>query len=169
MRVVYIIYNILSTILGFGALGYVCVDIYLERKRAHASQIVRRPAPIRPPVVEKPVEIMPEPVAEIDEETADALISDALAMSAVSYERGARIGYRGIVNLGVIDGVFERDETVSVATLKEKGLLSPKVKRVKILADGVLHKPLTVKADAFSVQAVKMIELTGGKVVILRD
>jgi ribosomal protein L18E len=44
-----------------------------------------------------------------------------------------------------------------------------KVKRIKILADGVLTKPLTIKAENYSVQAIKMIELTGGTVIILID
>ena len=41
--------------------------------------------------------------------------------------------------------------------------------RVKILADGILNKPLTIKAESYSVQAIKMIELTGGTVIILID
>lgn len=169
MRIVYIIYAIASAIFGFGTLSYVCIDIYLEKKRRNAPQIEPKPAPIEPPIVEQPVEIMPEPVEEIDVETADALISDALAMSAVSYEHGAKTGYRGIVNIGNIDEAFCPNDIVTIHTLKEKGLLTQNVKRVKILANGVLHKPLTVKAESFSVQAVKMIELTGGTVVILKD
>ena len=38
-------------------------------------------------------------------------------------------------------------------------------KEREILADGTLDKPLTVVADAFSVQAIKMITLTGGHAV----
>jgi ribosomal protein L15 len=38
---------------------------------------------------------------------------------------------------------------------------------VKILADGTLEKALTIKADSFSIQAIKMIELTGGTPIVL--
>jgi ribosomal protein L15 len=44
-----------------------------------------------------------------------------------------------------------------------------KVGRMKVLADGELNKPLIVKAEDYSVQAIKMIELTGGTVIILKD
>ena len=37
------------------------------------------------------------------------------------------------------------------------------------MASGKLDKSLTVEADAFSVQAIKMITLTGGHAVRLKD
>jgi ribosomal protein L15 len=52
--------------------------------------------------------------------------------------------------------------------LKAKKLVPAKTRRLKILAHGILSKPLTVKANSYSVQAIKMIELTGGTVVIRR-
>ena len=97
------------------------------------------------------------------------MITDEVAMKTVRYEGGAGIGKMGIVNIGDINKVFAADDTVTIAELKTKGLLSRKFGRVKILADGVLDKPLTVKAESFSMQAIKMIELTGGTVIILRE
>ena len=58
---------------------------------------------------------------------------------------------------------------ITLAVLKEKGLVSKKVGKMKVLADGILNKPLTVKSESYSIQAIKMIELTGGKVIILKD
>ena len=52
--------------------------------------------------------------------------------------------------------------------LKEKKLIPAKTMRIKILADGHLKKPLTIKANYYSIQAIKMIELTGGKVIVLK-
>lgn len=172
MKVFYFIYAILSAVIAIGVLADVSVEVVLEQKRKRADRLAAEAVPSAdsaPAPTPRPVETMPEPVREIDVESADRLISDALAMSAVSYEKGAGKGLRGIVNIGRIDAAFEAGETVSADTLKAKGLLSPQVKRVKILADGILRKPLTVKAEAFSVQAVKMIELTGGTVVLLQD
>ena len=97
------------------------------------------------------------------------MISDELAMNTVTYESPAGHGKQGIVNIGAIDKAFDADETVTLAELKAKGLVAKGYGRVKILADGELNKPLTVKAESYSVQAIKMIELTGGKVVILKD
>ena len=51
-----------------------------------------------------------------------------------------------------------------VEALKSKRLVSPKIARVKVLARGIMYKRLTVKASKFSLQAVKMITLAGGKV-----
>lgn len=171
MKSFYFFYAIVSAVIAIGVIIYVCVDIILEKKRHSTNALgekIEQIAIVVPDHLPEPIEIMPEPVQEIDEEMADILISDQLAMSAVSYERGAGRGFRDIVNIGSIDGVFERNDIVTIDRLKEKGLISAKAKRVKILADGILHKPLTVKAEAFSVQAVKMIELTGGTVVILQ-
>ena len=67
-----------------------------------------------------------------------------------------------------IRALVEPGDEVTLAAIKEKKLLPKKVQRIKILADGVLSKPLTVKAESFSIQAIKMIELTGGKVIILK-
>ena len=41
--------------------------------------------------------------------------------------------------------------------------------RIEIPAVGTLDKPLTVKADAFSLGAVKMITLTGGQAIELKE
>jgi large subunit ribosomal protein L15 len=90
-------------------------------------------------------------------------------MELADYEEGGNDGKQGIINIGAISAVFEPDAVVTIAALKELGLINKKVQRIKILADGILDKPLTVKAEAYSVQAIKMIELTGGKVIILRS
>ena len=55
--------------------------------------------------------------------------------------------------------------TQALETMIEKGLVSKKTTSVKILARGKLDKPLTVIADVYSIQAVKMILLTGGRVI----
>ena len=97
------------------------------------------------------------------------MISDELAMSSVRYESPAGHGQRGIINIGVLDQNFEANDVITLSLLKERGLMSKRCGRVKILAHGTLNKPLTIKAESYSIQAIKMIELTGGKVVILKD
>ena len=72
----------------------------------------------------------------------------------------------GIVNIDMLSRTFKDGETVTLEEIKKrvKGF-DKKVTYLKVLARGVLDKKLTVKADAFSLQAAKMILLTGGKVI----
>ena len=75
----------------------------------------------------------------------------------------------GIVNTKVISDAYLAGETVDLASLRARGLIPSDVGRIKILAVGTLDKPLTVKADAFSLQAVKMITLTVGQAIELKE
>ena len=113
---------------------------------------------------------LPEIVEHIDAEEADHMISDDLALAFVVEETEGHktIGLKGHVNLGDIDKVFKAGQVVTLEKLKAKQLVNKKVKRLKVLADGVLNKPLIVRAHGFSIQAIKMIELTGGKVIKLK-
>lgn len=72
----------------------------------------------------------------------------------------------GIVNIDALSQAFADGETVTLEEVKKrvKGF-DKKVTYLKVLARGVLDKKLMVKADAFSLQAAKMILLTGGQVL----
>lgn len=59
--------------------------------------------------------------------------------------------------------VFSDGDRVTLATLKEKGLINPKDTKVKLLK-GELKKKLTVKLPA-SASAKEVIEKAGGKVL----
>ena len=72
---------------------------------------------------------------------------------------------RGIVNIDTLSAHFNSGDEVTLAQLIQKGLVQKNVGRLKVLARGTLDKPLTVCADDFSIAAVKMIVLTGGKAV----
>lgn len=77
-------------------------------------------------------------------------------------------GKRGIVNIDSLSRAFAPNDVVNLETLRKKKIVSPKVSSVKVLARGVLDKPLIVEANDFSMDAVKMILLTGGKVRRIR-
>ena len=100
-----------------------------------------------------------------DAQIADQLISDeeAVAQIEISTEGAKRSGKMGEVNLDLICENFEDGDVVDVDALKSAHLVSSKVGRIKVLARGVMNKKLTVKASKFSLQAVKMITLAGGK------
>ena len=177
MSLFVIIFMIIATIFALASLVYVTVDIILEilarKKEPEEEEPEPEVVPVIVPVVvpepEPEPEVMPEIVEHIDAEEADEMISDDLAMKTVRYESPAGHGKQGIINIGALDHIFEAGDVITLEELKRRGLVSRSFGRIKILADGVLNKPLTIKAESYSIQAIKMIELTGGTVIILKD
>ena len=70
------------------------------------------------------------------------------------------------VNLGTLNK-FEDGAVVDIAALTEKGIVKNSFDSVKILSNGTLTKKLTVKANAFSKDAVAKIEAAGGKTEVI--
>ena len=97
---------------------------------------------------------------------ADALFSDDVAKMAIKHiSRERTSNKKTYINLDTICENFEDGATVSLPALKEKKLVGADIGRIKILARGRMNKQLTIEADDFSVQAIKMIVLTGGEAV----
>jgi len=108
-------------------------------------------------------------VHEVSVEEVDQLMSDKTAEHALEEsDKLGGTGKLGIINIGVLHDTFEDGDTVNLEVLKEKDMIADSTGRLKVLASGSLDKALTVEADAFSVQAIKMITLTGGHAVKLR-
>ncbi|MDD4859279.1 MAG: 50S ribosomal protein L15 [Dehalococcoidales bacterium] len=59
--------------------------------------------------------------------------------------------------------VFDADTEVTAEKLVAAGLIKSTKQPIKILADGELTRPLTVKAEKFSASAKAKIEAAGGK------
>ena len=93
----------------------------------------------------------------------DAVEDDGGEVRAADGEKKG--GKKDIINIDTLSDNFAAGEEVTLATLKEKGLISKNVSEIKVLARGTLNKPLKVTADDFSADAVKMIVLTGGKAI----
>lgn len=74
-------------------------------------------------------------------------------------------GRRAIINIDTLAQNFAAEDVVTLDALKEKKLVPSGAGSLKVLARGLLDKPLTVEADDFSIDAVKMILLTGGRPV----
>jgi len=70
-----------------------------------------------------------------------------------------------IVNLGEIEKRFEAGETVSLASLHEKGLVKG-VEPIKILAMGDFSKKLKFEVAAVSASAKEKIEKAGGEIAL---
>ena len=71
-----------------------------------------------------------------------------------------------IINLSDLNK-FENGATVTPEILKEMGILKKQLDGVKVLGYGKLDKKLTVKAQKFSISAVKAIEELGGKAEVM--
>ncbi|MCM1130514.1 MAG: uL15 family ribosomal protein [Anaeroplasma bactoclasticum] len=98
---------------------------------------------------------------------AKQLITDDSAMEYVQVEENSSektYNKKEIINIDVLSKNFNSDDLVNLETLKEKKLISAKVDYIKVLARGVLDKPLIIEAQDYSIDAIKMIVLTGGEV-----
>ena len=72
-------------------------------------------------------------------------------------------GCKAVINIDTLSQNFETGDVVTLKALKEKKLVPSVCGSLKILARGTLDKALTVEANSFSIDAVKMILLTGGR------
>lgn len=98
-----------------------------------------------------------------DEEAAEFIEVKKTETVAVTNARNVGRGQRAIVNIDTLSQNFEKGDLITLEILKEKKLVPSRAGTLKILARGMLDKPLTVEADDYSIDAVKMILLTGGK------
>ncbi len=120
------------------------------------------------PAMEENADVKRENISPdaVDISTANALITDALAEALVMaedrviYTDGSR---HGVINVDTLSAAFAPGETVDINRLKKKRLIGQDVGYLKVLARGSIDKPLTVYADDFSLGAIKMIALTGGR------
>jgi len=101
--------------------------------------------------------------SNVSAEEAKELVSDIAATVLVFGKKSLKSGRKTAVNIDTLSERFEADEVVDLDSLKAKGIIGNNVKQVKILARGILDKPLTVIADDYSADAIKMIILTGGE------
>ncbi len=105
-------------------------------------------------------------VLSVNAERADELISDSLARTLIRKNplffktRGTR---RAIVNVDTISEAYESGSIVDINSLKSKGIIGENVYYIKVLGRGTVDKPLKIYANSFSLNAIKMIALTGGE------
>ena len=168
-----------------GALSVVVLSLTHAHSKSEAVETVEEEIPVEeddkiateaplfiPLGEEIPEEEIPEAIETLDEVSADVvdeLMEDKLAETLLEEtEEWGGTGKMGVINIGVISPVYQANDVVTLADLREKGLVSANIGRLKVLASGTLDKPLTIKAEAFSFQAIKMITLTGGHAVHLK-
>ena len=133
-----------------------------EIPEAPVATIVEEPV-VEEPIVEEEPEVAP---VFTDAEKADELMTDEEAEDHIEIIEEApgreRKGKFHAINLDTICDHFEDGEKVTLDDLKAKKLAPQSCGRLKVLARGTMNKKLTIEADSFSLQAVKMITLAGG-------
>ena len=104
-------------------------------------------------------------------EEVNRLLSDADAdrLTAAVYRKGEDRGVpQARVYLDDLSDAFADDSYVNLAILKEAHLVREDATSLVIYARGTLRKSLMIEADVFSLEAVKMISLTGGRAILIR-
>lgn len=115
-----------------------------------------------------PIDWTFEVVDHIKSGEAKKQISDDVAASMVEDDhRVVDKTKKGHVNVDTLSQYFENGETVTLDEIKKRVPgFDKNMTYCKVLARGTLSKSLTVDLDEYSIDAVKMILLTGGKVLM---
>jgi large subunit ribosomal protein L15 len=71
-----------------------------------------------------------------------------------------------IINLDTLDA-FKDDAVITPELLIEKGVIKKMKDGLKVLAKGSIQRPVTIKANAFSISAAAKIEAAGGKTEVI--
>lgn len=125
-----------------------------------------------PEAVEEPEpEPLPDPAVEhrVSVAVAEQLMTDEEAL-VLAAEAGSDRQRQTIVNIDTLGEYFADGERVTIDEMRERiPFFDQKATSVKVLARGVLNKTLEVEADDFSLAAVKMILLLGGKAYVRKS
>lgn len=62
---------------------------------------------------------------------------------------------------------FEANQEVTPEVLRQTGIIKKRDVLIKVLSDGNIENPLTLKAHKFSQEAIKKIEASGGKAEVI--
>lgn len=122
---------------------------------------------------EKPVALAErdfDVVKEVTVSKAENVMTDEQAESLIETAEDDKFKLvkgdkKAIVNIDTLSRFYKNGETVNIASLIDKNIVSKRTGYVKILGRGVLNKALIVEANDFTMNAVKMILLTGGRVI----
>lgn len=73
------------------------------------------------------------------------------------------------VTTATISERFADGTNVNLNALKRKGLVAPEAVGFRLVGKGVLERSIVVTADAFNTAAIKMLLLTGGRAIQLKE
>ena len=144
------------------------IALVLNRRRiACRAYLPQKPDSPEPPAPVSQSEPEESGTTAINAEYADTAITNSLAKDLIRRDDDVvTSGHRhGIVNVDTLSRSFSAGDRVDINTLKSRSLIPYDTAYIKVLARGMIDKPLCVYANDFSLSAVKMIALTGGKAI----
>ena len=111
-----------------------------------------------------------KPRASVTAQEVDSIMRDEVAATLIAQSGNTEYKTdktrQSIVNIDTLSKCFESGERVTLDEIKKRVKdFDKRTTYIKVLARGTLDKALTIEADNFSLQAVKMIVLTGGVAV----
>lgn len=135
----------------------------IKRKLVRVLTFTEKAAGAEEAVIAVPAEALEEvSVAQAEELMPDERVEEYVEESVRFADRTKK----AIVNIDTLAKYFKKGETVTVEEIKKRvPEVGKRTTYIKVLARGRLDKALTVEADDFTAAAVKMIILTGGKVI----
>ena len=144
------------------------IALVLNRRRiacrAYVPKKLDSPEPPAPVSQSEPEE---SGTTAVNAEYADTAITNSLAKDLIRRDDDVvTSGHRhGIINVDTLSRSFSAGDRVDINSLKSRSLIPYDTAYIKVLARGMIDKPLCVYANDFSLSAVKMIALTGGKAI----
>ena len=134
-----------------------------------------------PPAIQGPLPIPepePEPVIvpvvapEPEPEPVPVVVPPALKPKpkAPPKKKEGFVGKMAYINIDTLAEHFEDGAKITLAILKEKGLMEPETKQMKILARNAaqVNKKFIIETQGISAEARKFIVAAGGKVIITK-
>lgn len=84
-------------------------------------------------------------------------------------KRGFTNEFKKIYNIINVErlSIFKKDDVIDAKTLIDRGVVKNIKDGIKVLGDGEIKIPLTVKANKFTAAAKQKIEAAGGKVEVI--
>ena len=121
------------------------------------------PVPTPIPEPEPEPEPMPEPIIIPEPEPEPIILPPPI-------KKEAFCGKMAFINIDTLCENFEDGALISLAILKQRGLIDPRTKQMKVLARNghELNKAFTIETQGISAEARKHVENAGGKVIITK-
>jgi hypothetical protein len=130
-----------------------------------AATSVPEPEPIIPIIVPEPE---PEPIIPIivpEPEPEPVVVPVPVPPEIKKLKFHGKMEY---INIDELERAFNSGDVITLAVLKQKGLIAPSTKQMKILARNgkMLKKAFTVETQGISAEARACIKAAGGTVII---
>lgn len=142
-------------------------DALIEQKLIKVKQVVTKGT-----VIKERVDVVEAKSMMNDEEAKEAIeIKETVVEEnndEVKEVKAPIKGKKAIINIDELSRNFKANDVVTLEALKAKKLVNNNVGFIKVLARGYIDKPLVVEANDYSLDAVKMITITGGKAIQIK-